>query len=713
MNSKTKLLVAFSIVSICSGVGPSHGWSRPDAPLSELYDAFFTELPTAQPCIGMSNGKGETQCYAQHRTSPLFLVQTQNDWEKLKSQDGHWTAVLNFEDVELEREFFKALKGMSASRVNAIVTKYPTMENRPSYDSPLDVIPNYDISLYNTTVSPKWNPEGTGIFSMPLPLIVRVNTSDHHDAVTGAKVNAENSYSYPLNSAQFNYVMQSAGETMEQCLYGKHCTPYGGWSLWGTSMVIEEVANLTRPVKFTAVAAPLDVGNLFTQYQVPGASVIGGLVSMLAAADAIKNNRDEMVNPALFFFFAGSQYGESGASRLLKDIFNFTSYQDHGNKKLTPDSNLEMLTKGSNTIQYYLTLDQIGVEDLEGGLNESKLGMYSFSDQQGVKGGSQPTQATARLVRELGLQGVQSGQPYLPPSSAHTLLNIPGVSDSDIGVATLAGYPRTYLNRYVGSAYDIPSPDRLNETVVLETAKTLTNTIWALSEATTPAPPVNETLFSEIFHCFTVNVSCDLFLSYRYYDSLQRLHMSQYKYSNNWSPRSHSDSDLGVIYWFIREFMRDRWQDEKLSSDEGCFGISKTKMYQGGYGCSAKETCIRTADTDTSEMVPYPSKNGSTLYTNRTGTCKMSSTYFYSAVGPGIDGYYAGYRFQVNPSFINYYPAYSLSKYNTLSNGFRLYVQDSVAREVTILIVGIIVFGLSLAAVVNFRSRVIPKLKND
>ena len=683
MTTLFPFLIIVSLVGLCSSVGPSHKWNRPDAPLSELYDAFFTELPTSQACIGMTNGRGETQCYAKHRTSPFFLIESEDDWKRLKVQDGNWAVVLNLKDIELERKFFKSLKEMSASRVNAIVVRYPSYSHRPTHESPLGVIPNYDISIYNSSVSPKWNPEGTGLFSMPLPLIVRVNTSDHNAAVKAAKLNVEQGYSYPLHSAQFNYAMQSADESLQECLLSEHCSPFGGWSLWGATKSATEIHNITEPVKFVAVAAPLDVSNLFTQYYVPGASVIGGLLAMLTAADAIKDRRDEMINPALFFFFAGSQYGESGASRLLKDIFNFTSYEVNKGTKISVDADLKALTEGNNSIQYFLSLDQIGSGDPPSGNGSiNQLGMYTYSDQTGVRGGSQPTQATSKLVQELKKNGAKQGQPYLPPTSTHTLLNIPGVSDSDIGVATLAGYPKQYLNRYLGSSYDVPSSDRFNATIVLQTAATLTDTIWSLSGATTPAPSVNETVFSELFYCFTRNVSCDLFLKYRQVESLETLHTKQYASSNNWSPRTHRSSDLGVITWFIAEFMRDRWPDEKLSSNDSCFAASHKQLYKGSYGCPPEESCIATADTNTSEMVPFSTPDGEVKETNRTGTCKLTSVRYYSAMSPGIEGYFKDGKYRVNTKYINYYPSYAVSKYNSLSNGFRIFVQDSVAREV-------------------------------
>eukprot|EP01059_Diplonema_ambulator_P000883 TRINITY_DN10699_c0_g1_i1.p1 TRINITY_DN10699_c0_g1~~TRINITY_DN10699_c0_g1_i1.p1 ORF type:complete len:688 (+),score=241.17 TRINITY_DN10699_c0_g1_i1:36-2066(+) len=674
MKHTTTYAAVLLVSCVCvEGVGPQTSWSRPDAPLDVLYDKFFKDLDSVRPCVGMNVNEGPSQCYADHSTAPLYLLETTSDWDvDLKAEGGMWNVIIG---DHLPKEdiipFLAAAAAWNNTIINSVFMKpmmWSELPNHVGY-SPQPVRPSAHIDLYNGS-QPAWNPNGGGLWEKKLPLILFMMESDHADAVKRATRNKDKGYgASPQESMQVNYVMKSRGKNSTECIKSGECDVMGKASYWSTTISTEQ---MTADTRYVGVALPISGTSLFTELMVPAqGAVMGSIVAALAFADAISGVRDRLGKQILFMFFDAELYGSAGSFRFFKDIINWECLrppEDPQDKHfcLNPNYRLSNFTHlNHENIDHLIALDQLGVVEREATYDPASPDMYLYYDGVMYDSYPEPVDKFINAFTQNGAR-VSSAARYLPPSPAQSYLRINSTNRerATLGVGVFAGYDGAFNNKYYGSSYDTAdltgdSP-RLNVNLLINATTALTNSLWTLAEATGPPPAVNESLIDELLTCLGGDINCPLVLGY-----LDRCYAipQQQKYphiANMYPGLSKDGGNVNPVARFIFNFMADRMAVEGESSMAPCL-LNRTCP---GYApCSNPyEICVSNFD-------------------GATGTCKLASIFAHSAVTPAL--------FVNNQSKWDFDPRFSYLQIWTESvwqseMGSRLFTSDSNIHEVRV-----------------------------
>eukprot|EP00659_Diplonema_papillatum_P018747 gene18747-28939_t len=345
-----------------------------------------------------------------------------------------------------------------------------------------------------------------------------------------------------------------------------------------------------------------------------------------------------------------------------------------------------------SNIEYIVSLDQLGVVEIDEAYDPANPPLFVKHD--GKLAESAPAY-NSLLVDAFVNNGAKRSDPsveaFLPPSGSQSFLRIVNDSRSrtDLAAITLTGYDKSYNNKFYGSIYDIANVQtkaRVNATLLLQSAETITKALWEVAGGQGAAPVVNATLLDTLFTCLTRDINCALVHSFLP-SCLQKHQQALYQHTvNMYTGIAGTQSPVSD---FIYRFLAQRFAVEAGSTLEQCDLESSCK--QGEVVChSPLEDCVPNLDNTTK------------------GICMLSPVFPHRVVPLGIRQLNTN-EWVVDSRFAHF-EAWAESRWNS-QLAMRFFTADSIGNQVAILFVGILLSIVSGIAVYTFRRHLLPKMK--
>ncbi|KAI8622316.1 Nicastrin-domain-containing protein [Chytriomyces sp. MP71] len=441
-----------------------------------------------------------------------------------------------------------------------VVQKNPPNFPVPPFDSPDDVFPNYQYSLYANASTPPyaWNPKGNSMLYKSLDFPVFVMPQNPNDLtwqqsigtlLQAAQYNADRQYqTYPLYSIELSEFMYASVDAVT-CLRRGWCSPAGSTSVWST---FSKNLSGTDARKSVVVSAQLDSNGFFKDFVNSAATTVSGYVTLLAVAQALSQNQKSIASlpsDIIFTFFSAEAFGFAGSQRFVQDISKpFTCIQSPANANSTTNACRYPGAMCQNPCHITTDFTQINLDKIShivelsqvSGLGLSAAGlaaprMYLHVDDDAdadtlalvkVMSGkvTVPAAASAVQARTAGdvsvgfgpafAQDVQgkAGNNRLPPSSAMAFL-----AKRKIPAIVVGDFQNSFTNPYYNSIFDdgsqiTPQHYSIMCGVATQTARSVFQ--LAGGSATDAAQfNANCSLVAELFTCFNSNATCSLFHS--------------------------------------------------------------------------------------------------------------------------------------------------------------------------------------------------------
>ncbi|MBA0659961.1 hypothetical protein Goklo_012035, partial [Gossypium klotzschianum] len=431
--------------------------------------------------------------------------------------------------VESRVEIQHELKGFSPAR------KFPQAEFAP---------------YHNTTY--EWNPIGSGImwksYNFPVFLLSESSTSTLQEI---AMKNEKTEKAYTTNVAEFDVVMQTTKvgtHDSESCLKEETCLPLGGYR-WldqrGESYaaldfyasisrvnsarfifpdesictILSEDAvnpidtpttvppinnsssNQSKPIILTV--ASMDAASFFRDKSLGADSPISGLISLLAAVDALSHvdGLDNLNKQLVFLVFTGEAWGYLGSRRFLLEL----------------DQQSDAV-RGLNS-----SLIQLVMEIGSTGKGFSQGNKTFFAHTQVSSDTNEALDALKLAQESLKSEGVtvsnaSSSNPGIPPSSLMAFLR----KNSSTSGIVLEDFDTVFANKFYHSHLDDSA--NINSSAIVAAASLVARTLYVLAsdkkDSTSSALSsinANASLVEELISCLLdcdPGLSCELVSSY-------------------------------------------------------------------------------------------------------------------------------------------------------------------------------------------------------
>uniref|UniRef100_A0A671VZN5 Nicastrin n=1 Tax=Sparus aurata TaxID=8175 RepID=A0A671VZN5_SPAAU len=437
-----QLLMCFFLSLSLAGVG-----------CNSVEKKIYVHLNNTVPCVRLLNATHQIGCQSSlsGNVGVLHVLESEEnlDWVLKTGPNPPYLVIL--ESPLFTRPIMMKLKNGS-SRVAGVAVVAPNA-NPPKGFSPHTTCPNENTGVYTEEYDPAfahcnvtmWNPLGNGlsyeeydfpIFSMKDDndtQIIRQCYLDHNRAVNGSTPQ------YPLCAMQL-YSHMSAVTDTATCMRRNDinfsispemvCDPLGDYNVWASTRPINNTAKGHKMFESVVIAAArLDSRSFFFDIAPGAESGVSGFVTLLAAAQALRNATQEAQpnRTILYTFFQGETFDYIGSSRMVYDMQSNQFAVDLDN------------------VHSVLEIGQVGLRA------DSKLWLHS--DPVSMKNSSVNNELIVNLQtasRGLNVSVEEPGfsQP-LPPSSFQRFLRarpIPGVVIED--------HQSAFTNRFYESMYD-------------------------------------------------------------------------------------------------------------------------------------------------------------------------------------------------------------------------------------------------------------------
>ncbi|XP_059449288.1 nicastrin isoform X2 [Corylus avellana] len=240
------------------------------------------------PCVRLLNLSGVIGCSNPGRemvVAPIVKFKIANELSQSSA------VLVSMDEVE---SFFTRIWNDSnfASNIAGVLVESGTeMRNKSEGFSPDRKFPQAEFSPYQSA-NYEWNPIGSGVmrnaYNFPVFLLSESSTLTLQEAATK---NEKNKKAYTADVAEFDLVMQTTkagtGDS-ESCLKEGTCLPLGGYSVWSSLPPINvSSSDQSKPVILTV--ASMDSASFFRDKSIGADSPISGLISLLAAVDALSH----------------------------------------------------------------------------------------------------------------------------------------------------------------------------------------------------------------------------------------------------------------------------------------------------------------------------------------------------------------------------------------------------------------------------------------
>ncbi|GMI90404.1 NCT [Hibiscus trionum] len=622
------------------------------------------------PCVRLVNLSGEIGCSNPGRDKVVAPIIKYKSNKELAQPSA---ILLSMDDVQ---GFFSRISNDSSFARNVggvLVESGVEIQHKLKGFSPAQKFPQAEFAPYlNTTY--EWNPIGSGImwksYNFPVFLLSESSTSALQEI---AMKNEKAEKAYTTNVAEFDVVMQTTKvgtHDSESCLTEETCLPLGGYSVWSAVPPINNSSsNQSKPIILTV--ASMDAASFFRDKSLGADSPISGVISLLAAVDALSHvdGLDDLNKQLIFLVFTGEAWGYLGSRRFLLEL-DQQSDAVHG--------------LNSTLIQLVMEIGSTGK-----GVSQ---GNKTFFAHTKVSSGENEALDALKLAQEsLKSEGVtvsnaSSSNPGIPPSSLMAFLR----KNSSTSGIVLEDFDTVFANKFYHSHLDDSA--NINSSSIVAAASLVARTLYVLasdkkdlSSSALSAINVNASLVEELISCMlkcNPGLSCEL--------------VSSYITSTNTCPSHYVGVVLGEpsstpypnqvddVSRFVWNFLADKTSTRKVNTSVCSEDCGKNGGLCIRAELDGKGVCVNS----TTRYVPAYS----TRLMFDSGTWKLLPPNSSDPMGM-LD------------------PVWTESNWNTI--GLRVYTVQEAAYDRLVLLGGITVTVFAYLAIVLTRAYITKALKQD
>ncbi|KAF5480037.1 hypothetical protein F2P56_000812 [Juglans regia] len=555
-----------------------------------------------------------------------------------------------------------------------IVESENEFQNKSKGFSPAGKFPLAEFAPYQNT-SYEWNPIGSGImwnaYDFPVFLLSESSTLTLQEA---ANKNEKNKKAYIADVAEFNLVMQTtkAGtHDSETCLKEETCLPLGGYSVWSSLPPINvSSSDQSKPIILTM--ASMDSASFFRDKSLGADSPLSGLISLLAAIDALSHvdGLDDLTKQLVFIFFTGESWGYLGSRRFLYEL----------------DLQSDAVSGLNNSlIEMAIEIGSVGK-----GFNQGVKRFYTHTAEV-----SSATNETLKALKHaqdsmksehIIVSPANASNPGIPPSSLMAFLRKNSLSSGLV----LEDFDSVFSNKFYHSHLDNIS--NINSSAIVAAASLVARTLYILasdnknvSGSALTAISVNVSLVEELMGCLLdcdPGLSCELVKDYISPTSTCPSHYAGVILDEPSStPYPGYVDDMSRFLW---NFLADR---TSIPSENG------SSCSQGCHNKGA--VCVREE-------------------TDGKGVCVISTTRYVPAYSTRLK-FESGTWTVLPPNSSDPMgildPVWTESNWNAI--GLRVYTVQDAAYDHIVLVAGISVTVLAYLAIVTTRAVLTKALKRD
>lgn len=456
---------------------------------SSVERKIYIVLNDTVPCVRLLNATHQIGCQSSISgdTGVLHVLETESDLDWILNTGPHPPYMVVMETAFFNRSVMLRMKNSSrVAGVAVIVSKTGPADGF----SPHTTCPNQNTGVYSGSYGPQytdcnvtvWNPLGNGLsyeeFGFPVfalkdenqTEVIRKCYEDHNARSNGSAPQ------YPLCAMQLFSHMHAATDTVT-CMRRTNlqtkfsinpealCDPLNDFNVWlSTKPLNNSAKGHLENESFVIAAARLDGRSFFWEKAPAAEGTVSGIVTLLAAVQALYPVTQEAPPPRniFFTFFQGEAFDYIGSSKMVYDMQHNEFVMDLKN------------------IDSMLEIGQVGLS--------SGRDLWMHSDPVSRKNSSTVEEEVSALMKnmtsvaaDLNLKLAEPDVTQaLPPSSFQRFLRarqIPGL--------VLTDHQSAFTNRYYESLYDtavnlnLTYPDGLSPDEQMryetDTAKSLTD----------------------------------------------------------------------------------------------------------------------------------------------------------------------------------------------------------------------------------------------
>ncbi|KAJ0099859.1 hypothetical protein Patl1_20928 [Pistacia atlantica] len=316
----------------------SSGESNSMESIPDLRDSMYMVVD-GFPCVRLLNLSGKIGCSNPGREKVVAPIISFNNAEELTQLSAVLVSLDEVQDL-FHRHVISSDKSFASNIGGVLVESGAEIRSKLKGFSPTQKFPLAEFAPYQKA-DYEWNPNGSGImwkaYDFPVFLLTESSTLTLQEA---ALKNEDRKNSYTANVAEFDLVMQTtkAGtQDSKSCLKEETCLPLGGYSVWSSLPPINtSLSYQSKPIILSV--ASMDSASFFRDKSIGADSPISGLISLLAAVDALSRldglddlNKQIICKMAfycasdlflvlVFLVLTGEAWGYLGSRRFLLEL---------------------------------------------------------------------------------------------------------------------------------------------------------------------------------------------------------------------------------------------------------------------------------------------------------------------------------------------------------------------------------------------------------
>ncbi|XP_074653328.1 nicastrin-like [Tubulanus polymorphus] len=512
-----------------------------------IHKKVYVDFNVVGACFRRLNATQEIGCASSRGgdVGVVHYVETKDDLNWLINHGPHKPYVVVLPQKNFNMQFLKNLT--ESGKVNGILLTNAnhSVGHIPEGFSPDHSCPNDRYGLYKgnseygSCKKTAWNKYGTGMAFMNFKMAVMALSNqsevdflinDCYRRFNEPIVNKNGTITprdFPLCAAEVKTAMDGAGDTPTCIRRSNHitnlnadryCDPLGDNNIFTTMKTVNKSSVERQEKSVIVVATRLDSFSMFDQ-MAPGAdSVVTGVVTVLAAAQAIGKVKSDILDSGskdiMFSFFQGEAYDYIGSSRMVYEM-----EKDFFPQKISSDwdglANINL-----THISEFIEVSQVGFPE------NGKLWLHTDPVSQAD---SAVAKQTNDLITKMKAEGnslkVTIGTPAqqgLPPASFQSFLKKHNISG-----AVLTDHEGIFTNKYYNSRLDLAEMLRLRYPAgmseadkynyVTDIAKRLTNVATVVARtlykrATNKSSKIeaDSKTVANLLYCYLIRVNCEL-----------------------------------------------------------------------------------------------------------------------------------------------------------------------------------------------------------
>ncbi|XP_057971438.1 nicastrin isoform X2 [Malania oleifera] len=455
------------------------------------------------PCVRLLNISGEIGCSSPGRAPVVAPIIRFRNAISLSQSSALLLSIDEmpsfFSRISSDSNFSKNVGGVLVESRAESVGKLKGF-------SPDEKFPQAKFAPYRS-IDYEWNPTGSGImwntYNFPIFLLSEESTVPLQEA---AIKNEKKKKTFTTNVAEFHLVMEttkSGTHDSESCLKEETCLPLGGYSVWSSLPPINISSSEQRKPIILTVAS-MDSASFFRDKSLGAESPISGLISLLAAVDALShvNGLNGLGKQLVFMVFTGESWGYLGSRRFLLELDLHSDAVNGLNSTL---------------IESVMEIGSVGKASSQGLKN-------FFAHAAGTSSATNETLKALQRAQEslksesVNISMANTSNPGLPPSSLMAFMR----KNSLTSGVVLEDFDSVFSNKFYHSHLDDIS--NTNSSAIVAAATLVARTLYILASADKDLSissisniSANISLVEELMGCLlncNPGLSCELVKNY-------------------------------------------------------------------------------------------------------------------------------------------------------------------------------------------------------